>query len=65
MYIYRRDGKLKRALQLLSLLVLSVILVACGEKSQEDIVSEVNKSWTDSNYELSATMEVKDGDSPR
>ena len=56
---------MKRALQLLSLLVLSVVLVACGEKSQEDIVSEVNKTWADSNYELTATMEVKDGDTPR
>jgi outer membrane lipoprotein-sorting protein len=65
MYFYRRDGNLKRAFQLLSLLLLSVLLVACGEKSQEDIVSEVNKAWADSNYELTATMEVKGGDNPR
>ena len=65
MYFYRRDGNVKRAFQLLLLLVLSVVLVACGEKSQEDIVSEVNKSWADSDYELTATMEVKDGETPR
>lgn len=65
MYIYRRDGKVKRVLLFLTLLVLSVVLVACGEKSQEDIVSEVNKTWADSNYELTATMEVKDGETPR
>lgn len=56
---------MKRAFQLLLLLVLSVVLVACGEKSQEDIVSEVNKTWADSDYELTATMEVKDGETPR
>jgi len=65
MYFYRRDGNVKRAFQLLLLLVLSVVLVACGEKSQEDIVSEVNKTWADSDYELTATMEVKDGETPR
>ena len=58
----RKDGVLKRILQLVVVCLAAILLVACGEKSQEDIVEAVHKTWANSNYELNASMEVKTKD---
>lgn len=39
-----------------------ILLVGCGEMSQEDVMKKVNKSWANANYELTAQMEVKNGE---
>lgn len=54
-----------RAGQIILLFAVCLLLVACGEKSQKDVVKSIEKSWSSSNYDLAATMEVKGGEQSR
>lgn len=42
-----------------------MLLVACGEKSQQSVVKDVEKTWKNASYELKASMEIKTGSEPR
>ncbi|SOC18527.1 outer membrane lipoprotein-sorting protein [Ureibacillus xyleni] len=48
-------------------MLLSVlVLAACGEDSQEEVLKDLNDKWNDvKGYELDATMEIKTGNEPR
>lgn len=48
-------------------MLLSVlVLAACGEDSQEEVLKNLNDKWNDvKGYELDATMEIKTGNEPR
>lgn len=54
-------------LRLFGLLVmLGLLLTACGGASQEKVVKKLDEQWGDSKgYELTATMEMKTGGEPR
>lgn len=48
------------------LVVVAMILVACGTPSKEDVVKKLSGKWNDTKgYELQATMEIKTGSEPR
>ena len=48
------------------MLVGVLVLTACGEASQEDVLQDLNDKWNDvKGYELDATMEIKTGTEPR
>ena len=54
-----------RILSLL-LVVVAIVLVACGTPSKEDVVKKLSGKWNDTKgYELQATMEIKTGSEPR
>ncbi|KZE36971.1 sporulation protein [Bhargavaea cecembensis] len=48
------------------LIVLALMLAACGSQSKEDVMKKLSGKWTDAKgYELTAVMEIKTGDEPR
>nr|WP_236823299.1 outer membrane lipoprotein carrier protein LolA [Bhargavaea massiliensis] len=48
------------------LIVLVMLLAACGSQSKEDVMKKLSGKWTDAKgYELTAVMEIKTGDEPR
>lgn len=48
------------------LILLSLLLAACGADSKEDVVKKLSTKWTEAKgYELDATMEIKTGAEPR
>jgi len=48
------------------LILLSLLLAACGADSKEDVVKKLSAKWTETKgYELDATMEIKTGSEPR
>ncbi|MER1999261.1 MAG: outer membrane lipoprotein carrier protein LolA [Lysinibacillus sp.] len=48
------------------LLVLVIVLTACGEASQEKVLKKVDKAWTGADgYEIEATMEMQTGTEPK
>ena len=48
------------------MLVSVLVLTACGEASQKDVLQDLNDKWNDvKGYELDATMEIKTGTEPR
>lgn len=50
----------------LLLVVVAIILVACGTPSKEDVMKKLSGKWNDTKgYELQATMEIKTGAEPR
>ncbi|WP_342506695.1 outer membrane lipoprotein carrier protein LolA [Sporosarcina sp. FSL K6-2383] len=50
----------------LLLVVVMVLLAACGTPSKEDIAKKLSGKWNDTKgYELKATMEIKTGAEPR
>lgn len=54
-----------RILSLL-LVVVAIVLVACGTPSKEDVMKKLSGKWNDTKgYELQATMEIKTGSEPR
>nr|WP_233549476.1 outer membrane lipoprotein carrier protein LolA [Lysinibacillus yapensis] len=58
---------MRQKLTLVFVLLLGVLmLAACGEDSQEDVLQNLNDKWNDvKGYELDATMEIKTGAEPR
>ncbi|CAM3216997.1 outer membrane lipoprotein carrier protein LolA [Filibacter tadaridae] len=50
----------------LLLVVVAVLLAACGAQSKEDVMKKLSGKWNDTKgYELQATMEIKTGAEPR
>lgn len=50
----------------LMLVVVAVVLAACGTPSKEDVMKKLSNKWNDTKgYELQATMEIKTGAEPR
>ena len=50
----------------LLLVVVMVLLAACGTPSKEDVMKKLSGKWNDTKgYELQATMEIKTGAEPR
>lgn len=48
------------------MLVIALMLTACGKDSPEKVLKKLNKKWGDvDGYELDATMEIKTGNEPR
>lgn len=48
------------------LVVIAVVLAACGTPSKEDVLKKLSGKWNDTKgYELQATMEIKTGAEPR
>lgn len=59
-------NNLRSRILLLLLVVVSVVLVACGSPSKEDVMKKLSGKWNDTKgYELQATMEIKTGSEPR
>ena len=55
-----------RILSLLLVVVIAIVLVACGTPSKENVTKKLSDKWNDSKgYELQATMEIKTGSEPR
>lgn len=60
----RKGGALK--IRLLVLVACCLLLAACGKATQEEVIEDVNKKWSDAKgYELTASMEVRTGGEPR
>ncbi|MFS0577144.1 outer membrane lipoprotein carrier protein LolA [Sporosarcina sp. 179-K 3D1 HS] len=48
------------------LVVIMVLLAACGSPSKEDVMKKLSGKWSDTKgYDLQATMEIKTGSEPR
>nr|WP_076759215.1 outer membrane lipoprotein carrier protein LolA [Edaphobacillus lindanitolerans] len=48
------------------LIVLALLVSACGAQSKEDVMKKLSGKWTDSKgYELTAVMEIRTGQEPR
>lgn len=55
-----------RIFSLLLVVVIAIVLVACGAPSKENVTKKLSDKWNDSKgYELQATMEIKTGSEPR
>ena len=55
-----------RIFSLLLVVVVALVLVACGAPSKENVTKKLSDKWNDSKgYELQATMEIKTGSEPR
>ncbi|WP_172370720.1 LolA family protein [Sporosarcina jiandibaonis] len=55
-----------RIFSLLLVVVVAIVLVACGTPSKENVTKKLSDKWNDSKgYELQATMEIKTGSEPR
>jgi outer membrane lipoprotein-sorting protein len=50
----------------LLVVVIAIVLAACGAPSKENVTKKLSDKWNDSKgYELQATMEIKTGSEPR
>lgn len=59
-------NRLRKRIMPLMLVVIAVVLAACGTPSKEDVLKKLSGKWNDSKgYELQATMEIKTGAEPR
>lgn len=57
---------LRSRISILLLVVVAVVLSACGSPSKEDVMKKLSSKWNDTKgYELQATMEIKTGSEPR
>ena len=56
---------MKRFIKFFGAIVIVMLLAACGDKSQQSVVKDLEKTWKNASYELSATMEIKTGSEPR
>ncbi|WP_274308354.1 LolA family protein [Solibacillus daqui] len=53
-------------IRLLVVVAFCIFLAACGKVTQEEVIEDVNKKWSEAKgYELTASMEVKTGSEPR
>lgn len=53
-------NRLRKRIMPLMLVVIAVVLAACGTPSKEDVLKKLSGKWNDSKgYELQATMEIK------
>ena len=50
---------MRNGLKLVFVALCLLVLAACGEQSQEEVVKDVVKKWTNTNYDIAATMELK------
>lgn len=59
-------NNLRSRILFLLLVVVAVVLAACGTPSKEDVMKKLSGKWNDTKgYELQATMEIKTGSEPR
>lgn len=59
-------NNLRSRILALMLVVVAVVLAACGTPSKEDVTKILSGKWNDTKgYELQATMEIKTGAEPR
>lgn len=56
---------MKRLFQYVALIIVSCILVGCGEKSQEDVIEKLAKTIGERNYDVKASMEICDNGQTR
>lgn len=55
-----------RIYKVLLLVVLVIVLAACGEASQEKVLKKLDKAWTGADgYEIEATMQMNTGTEPK
>src|SRR5690625_395379 len=59
-------NNLRSRILALMLVVVAVVLAACGTPSKESVMKKLSGKWNDTKgYELQATMEIKTGAEPR